>query len=220
MNLNKEKIITQLRKAKKKTIQMSEMASKKNEIFSKNDWEKKTQYLSKRIEYFTQRKEGVYFSRRVFISYSKSSGSPYYYLLETALQKEGFEVLNGFQTNRNNDGTVLKNVLNQIKISTIYVGILTREQKLDISDEDGNCFTPSIWTMEEKGMALGLGKPFVLLIQYGIHKHYWTKTSPNKIHAFFNDFDDFKFKLEEIVETICQRYDLYVYQKGRDTRGF
>ena len=107
---------------------------------------------------------------KIFISFSKEKGEPYYVALSNKLKEYNFEAINGFQDSSDEKEDLLRNVLSQIKDSSFYVGILTKEIELEICDEEQNCFSPSIWTMEEKGMAFGLGKPFLLLIQKGIHK--------------------------------------------------
>jgi len=55
-------------------------------------------------------------------------------------------------------------------------------------------------------MALALAKPFTLLVQQGIHKDYWYKTAPEKVHLKFTE-DTFDQKADEIVETIFERYE-------------
>ena len=99
---------------------------------------------------------------------------------------------------------MLKNVLTQIKQSTVYLGLFTKE--LEIDDVKGRRWSPGVWIMEEKGMALGLEKPFVLVIHKDIHDDFWKKTSPQRVHIFFDD-STFQNELGAICDAVADRYE-------------
>ena len=127
--------------------------------------------------------------------------------IKSTLEKAGFEVVDGFKKADGDEGNVLNRVLSQLRASTVYVGLLTKD--IEIRDDTGHRWSPGVWVMEEKGMALGMGKPFVLVVHKDIHEDFWRKTAPHRIHVFFDDSDAYKHT-REIVEAVQEHYQRVV----------
>ena len=81
--------------------------------------------------------------------------------------------------------------------------VLTKD--MQINESTGTVWAPSVWTIEEKGMALALEKPYVLMIQEGIFAHYWEKTAINSVHEVFDD-SNFLDKADNAVIELDDRY--------------
>jgi hypothetical protein len=201
----KKSIESVINQAKSHVIQQATAAETFGDLRSKIDYQNRRAFLDNLLREFREQKSGNAPSKSVFISYSVNSGSVFFEKLRSRLEGAGFEVVTGFQKAAGDRGSVLARILRQLRRSTLYLGLLTKEMRVK-GPGGRDQWSPSVWTMEEKGMALALRKPFVLLVQEGIHKDYWLKTAPDKVHITFaeNDFED---KANEIVETIHDRYD-------------
>lgn len=78
----------------------------------------------------------------------------------TYLEKVGgFEVLTG----QDASGSISKSILQRISEADYHLSLLTKRSQLL---EGG--YTTSPWLLEEKGVALGLGKKIVLLVEDGV----------------------------------------------------
>ena len=64
-------------------------------------------------------------------------------------------------------------------------------------------------------MALALKKPFVLMIEEGMHKDYWQKTAPHKVHYIFSK-KNFKQKAEQAIESVIAKYEEVAMRALRD----
>jgi hypothetical protein len=109
----------------------------------------------------------------------------------------------GFMKDPTAHGSVLRNVLGQLRQSSIYLAILTKDIKVQHRGQPR--WSPSVWVTEEKGMALGLEKPFVLVVHRDIHEDFWRKTAPHRVHIVFDD-SDFDARLPDILEAVTDRY--------------
>jgi hypothetical protein len=94
----------------------------------------------------------------VFLSY-RFADADYAQGLIDLLNQQGFEVWTG----RNAADSIAKEVLKRISESDFFVSLITR----DALKADGT-YTSSPWLLEEKGAALALGKPLVLMIEDGV----------------------------------------------------
>lgn len=139
----------------------------------------------------------------IFVSYSKKSGEEYFQYVKKRLEKIGFSVTTGFEHHADDRGNVLKRVLGQLKRSSVYLGVLTKD--LQVTVPEGIRWAPGVWTVEEKGMALAMNKPFVLMVQDGIHKDYWQKTAGERVHHMFNS-TNYLTIAEGVVEDVSDRY--------------
>ncbi|MEM6347580.1 MAG: hypothetical protein AAF927_27075 [Bacteroidota bacterium] len=199
------KTISSLRNAQSQAIELAVRAKKSGKPKDKVKWEIRRAYLEKQLEYFERISEQRYFPKTVFISYSKASGAGLFEYIKRELEKEDFEVITGFRRQPNTEGNVLKKVLKNLNMASIYLGILTKD--LQIIEGESVKWGPSVWTMEEKGMALALEKPFVLIIDREIHSDFWKKTTPEKDHIIFEGKDDFySSKVIEAIDEIKLRY--------------
>lgn len=196
-------IETVIKLARSKVIQNATAAERKFDMATKIDWQNRRIFLDGLLRDFRKQNMGRVPSKSVFISYSVKSGSLHFGVIRNKLRDLGFEVLTGFQKSPGDKGNVLARILGQLQRSTMYLGLLTKEMR--VMAQGGEEWSPSVWTMEEKGMALALGKPFILLVEKGIHTDYWLKTAPDKVHVEFTA-ESFTQKSEEIVDTILDRY--------------
>lgn len=174
----------------------------------KREWTDKVAFLDAQIRQFQVLADGGPVPPRIFISYSKQNGTRYFVHVKKLLTEFGYEVVTGFDDAKEGQGQVLKNVLEQLKRSTVYLGILTKDVKIETPGAPR--WSPAVWVMEEKGMALGLEKAFVLLVDEDMDPDSWQKTSPQRIHIFFKD-KNFLERLEQVVRAVDERYQEVSY---------
>lgn len=202
----KKDLLRTLKEAKSKAVHRAVQYRDNNDLDNWAKWELRKEYLEGEINRFTKLSLGASTPRNVFISYTKGNGTKYFSILKEELNKRSFSVTTGFENNQNGGGLVLRNVLSQMKTSTIYVGIYTKE--LIIDSQFGKFWTPSVWTVEEKGMALGLELPVLLIVENGIHDHFYVKTTGAFKHCIVNNIDHFKYEgVFEAIELINDKYN-------------
>ena len=139
----------------------------------------------------------------LFISYSRTSrdGSGNYYArAEAAARSIGFEVHNGFR--RTLDVNVLRAVRSAIAEASTFLAVMTPEIRIA---GDPETYAPSVWVVEEKGMALGLNKPFRMLVHHSVHRDFWMRTTPGSLHHVF-DQDSFDEHLENALQALHRRH--------------
>jgi hypothetical protein len=144
---------------------------------------------------------------RLFISYSKRSGEMYFQQACERASALGFEVLDGFKPTE--AVNVLKAVRGAILQSSLFLAILTPELRIDDrrSEERSGSFAPSVWVVEEKGMALGFGKPFRMLVHRHVHEDFWLRTTPEHLHHIFDDDRSFGLRLDEALGALAIRHE-------------
>ena len=96
--------------------------------------------------------------RTVFLSH-RFAENEYVCGLTRLLENEGFTVSIGSPVNT----YVSQAVLQRISDADYFVCLMTRDKE----KVDGN-YTTSPWLLEEKGAALALKKPVVLLVEHGV----------------------------------------------------
>lgn len=185
-------------------VERAKAASASGEIIEKVEWHNRREFLDSLHDQFKER-QGVPPYKRVFVSYSASSGMHYYKIAKKKLEEFGFDIRTGFDPAEGDKGMILSRILNQIRDSTVYLGILTKEMRV-LDDLRGDQWVPSVWTIEEKGMALALSKPFVIMVHEDIHKDFWLKTLPHHVHWAFND-ENFLDQLEDAAQGVVDRYE-------------
>ena len=79
--------------------------------------------------------------------------------LTRLLRQEGFQVVTGKHANT----FISRAVLDRIRACEFFVCLMTRDQ----AKADGT-YTTSPWLLEEKGAAIALGKPLVLMVEEGV----------------------------------------------------
>ena len=97
-------------------------------------------------------------SRRVFLSH-RFAEKEYVGGLTQLLEQSGFEVVTGQATNT----YISKAVIERIRDCEYFLCLMTQDAK----KVDGT-FTTSPWLLEEKGVALAIGKPIVLMVEEGV----------------------------------------------------
>lgn len=195
------KTISQLKDAKRIVVGYATTAVNDLDYKAKIRWDLRRAYIDEKIAELSGFGK---FPQRVFISYSQQTGVYQYNFIKQLLMEKKFDIVDGFMRHEGDDGYVLKRVTLQLSSCSIYVCILTCEE--EVETKAGKKFIPSVWTIEEKGMALGLQKPFVLLADERIDKKYWIKTTPDKLHFIFNS-DNFHEKAKQAVAQIIDRWN-------------
>jgi hypothetical protein len=159
---------------------------------------------------------------KLFISFSKSTGDKYFQVAAQHATSFGFDVLDGFR--RTGDVNVLGAVRNSIAEASAFLVIMTPELRISPtkarsphgkrsippvrrpSHQPANSYAPSVWVVEEKGMALGLGKPFRMLVDKSVHQDYWLRTTPGHLHHVF-DAATFEVHLDNALAALQRRYE-------------
>jgi len=110
--------------------------------------------------------------RTVFLSH-RFAENEYVDGLTRLLEKEGFTVTIGSPVNT----YVSQAVLQRISEANYFVCLMTRDKE----KVDGN-YTTSPWLLEEKGAALALKKPVVLLVEHGVDEFGGLQGDWQRIH--------------------------------------
>ena len=110
--------------------------------------------------------------RTVFLSH-RFAENEYVDGLTRLLEKEGFTVSIGRPANT----YVSQAILQRIAEADYFVCLMTRDKE----KVDGN-FTTSPWLLEEKGAALALKKPVVLLVEHGVDEFGGLQGDWQRIH--------------------------------------
>jgi hypothetical protein len=140
----------------------------------------------------------------IFISYSSTTGTSYFKVAREIAESHGFQVGTGFDLPI--EETTLRAVRTTIQQATLFLSIMTPEYNVRLPEENGTPRTgPSIWVVEEKGMALALNKPFRLLVDESVHVDFWKKTTPESLHGIFNG-TNFAEKAEQAILALQHRY--------------
>ena len=187
---------------------MVDQAARANRMHStaeKAEFERRREYVLDLLEDFKTLESQVSPPKRVFISFAKATGEKVFEAVSKRLEEQGFEVTTGFKVDKQDQGYVLRRVLTQMKRSTIYVGLLTKTLEV-IVREGERLSAPSVWTVEEKGMALALKKPVILMVEDGIHEDFWQKVLPHRVHHVFNRYN-FNEKVDDLVADVSSRYE-------------
>lgn len=99
--------------------------------------------------------------KSVFLSYSfRQEDKELVEGLEKLLESAGYIVITG---EKNRMGSISKKIMNQIKEAENFLVVMTRRDK-----KDNGKYTTSSWILEEKGAAIALGKPCLMLIEEGV----------------------------------------------------
>lgn len=94
----------------------------------------------------------------VFLSY-RFSETEYADGLVPFLEERGFKVITGKRSNT----FISRAIIDRIRDCEYFLCLMTRDKE----KSDGT-FTTSPWLLEEKGVALALGKPLVLMVEEGV----------------------------------------------------
>jgi hypothetical protein len=162
----------------------------------------KRKYLSR----IAVNQTGIFPEPSVFVSYS-SSGSAFGKRAVEFCNRLGLVVRTGFDDEVQKKKNVLSAVKDTIDSCALFLGIWTPEYEL--VDRTGQKYAraaPSVWMLEEKGMAEAFNKPFRLLVEQSIHNDFWLKTTPNKLQHSF-DGSNFETQLKLAIEALMRRYN-------------
>ena len=202
----------EVKRAMEGAIKLAQQASVEGLSQDKISWERRAKYFEGLLMELRQQEDGLGFPKRAFVSYSRRTGAMHFSILKKILTGSGFEVKDGFQSHEKAEGKVLKTVLNQLKTSTVFIGVLTRE--LQFNESGKMQWAPSVWSIEEVGMAIAIGIPYTLLIQDGIHEYFWSKVTPDREHIHFND-DTFEDSAREMAVLADNLWNAHVARRGQ-----
>jgi hypothetical protein len=128
-------------------------------LISKQGHKKRAQGAQRRSTHVaTSRRQVSQRKKVIFVSY-RFADEEYASGLIDLLQQSGFQVVCGIDS----VDSISRTILQRIKDCDYFVCVMTRNQL----KTDGT-FTTSPWLLEEKGAALALGKPLVLLVEEGV----------------------------------------------------
>ncbi len=116
------------------------------------------QELLNRLEPALEQKRPAAHGKRVFLSY-RFAETEYVRGLTQLLQQSGFEVVTGHAANT----YISKAVIERIRECDYFLCLMTPSARKD----DGT-YTASPWLLEEKGVALAVGKPIVLMVEESV----------------------------------------------------
>lgn len=205
--------LTLIAKARSGLVQQATEAGRRGDHSAKADAEMRVRLLNRLSGELREPLRTASTDLTVFIAYSNSSGKRYYEVAKRIAEEQGFQVIDGFT--RNMEESVLKGVLSSIGVASLFLGILTPEYKIgpleaNSSGQDPSQTAPSVWVIEEKGMALALAKPTKLLIQETVHDDFWRRTTPDKLHIKFTE-DTFEQKAVEAIDSLHSRFIELMY---------
>ena len=192
------------------------LARKKQELIEvarSTDDPKKKADAEARIRWLVRLREEVessihpYPEQTVFISYSENTGKAYLSKIRPIAERYGFEVVTGFD--RPEGENVLRTVKKLLEDASVYLGLLTPEytiRSLGGSGSRESRTAPSVWIMEEKGMAIALNKPVRLLIESTVHPDFWKRTTPDRLHNVFTSLD-FEEQADIAMLSLFRRYE-------------
>lgn len=160
-------------------------------------------HLIRRFEKFST---GRAIPKRVFVAFADRNGRALKNLLAKLLGKEdgGFSVVTGFDDPTTPQENILKKVLTHLNNVSVFVGILTPDVLVDAQHDT---YAPSVWVTEEKGMALALGLPYLLLIHEKVDAHHWEKTARGQEVYRFTDKNKAEV-FEKAVKAIVVKWQL------------
>lgn len=198
-------LVGALAQKKSTFVQKASESSSRGDLAEKADSEMRIRFLV-RLRARAEQNPPILPSQSVFISYSQRTGAKYYELAKNIALSQGFEVITGFQHPESQD-KVLRTVMDSVNRSTVFLSIMTPEYSIrPLESEDKPRTAPSVWLMEEKGMALILEKPFRLLVEESVHHHFWKRTTPDKLCTIFDPIN-FSEKATEALQALHNRYD-------------
>ena len=151
----------------------------------------------------------VHRHRTVFFSY-RFDDEAYVGGLISLLQQTGFTVLTGRET----AGSVSSVVLKRIADADVVLCVMTKDQ----AKANGG-FTTSPWLLEEKGAALALRKPLVLMVEDGVTDYGELQGDAERIH--FGERSMLQAALQAIdrLSTLAIATKQRIHSAGRKRRA-
>jgi hypothetical protein len=198
-------LLGELRQQRSRLIQEAMEAAESGNLQRKWDKQMRIRFLTKLRQLAEERKVPID-KPSVFISYSKNTGQTYFEVAAKLGREEfGVDIVTGFDSQTGE--FVLTEVLKAISKSLLFLSIMTPEYRIETGISGGKSFmAPSVWLMEEKGMALAMHKPFRLLVETTVHPDFWLRTAPNNLHTVF-DGSNFVERAGAAFQALMMRYD-------------
>jgi len=171
-------------------------------------WGMVRKYLEKELGEFKKVTQVDAVPKTVFVSYSAKKGYRLFKNLEKKLADKGFTVYTGFQNTEKTSETIRNTVLANMRKSTIYIGLFTKDRLLGEKDRRRWAqWAPTEWVIEEKGMALYAEKPFILVADKGVHEDCLLKTTPEQRHFRFTGNIHFHSEIcDEVIKETERQY--------------
>ncbi len=147
-------------------------------------WERRREYLDE-LKASVERQ----MLNTIFVSYSSAEGAFVFRQIYDTLQGvKKLTVTSGFTT-RPQATTVVETIVQQLERSSIYVGIFTPDIRIAPDTEGVAPATkavsaPGVWTLEERGMAMALRKPLILMVHERVHPDFWKSVSAQQLYRF------------------------------------
>jgi hypothetical protein len=204
-------LVTRLKAVRSRLVQRIVQPGAFLQEDERSDFRARILFLEEQIRDLRQ---GENKDKTLFISHSEDLLYSNLTYVRTVAEREfAFYVRTGFDYS--NIGNILKRVRTGIDETACFLSIMTpRYQVIDqTSTIRTPVYAPSTWVIEEKGMALALGKPFHLLISRQIHSDFWQKTSPDLKHTVFDDAD-FEQRSGEALDALNERYTEMVLEQA------
>ena len=173
------------------------------------EWKKKTLYLRSLHREINSDYINLDIPKRVFVAYSKSSGSIMYSYIKEGLEDLGYEVVSGFEKSRNRgeNTNIISTILDIMSESSVYLSIMTKEHRIVKKGKDrniNNC-APSSWIGLENGIAISMNKPVVFMVEECIDESFWRRVLNADKHYIFNDQNAIDVS-RQVIHTIDEKY--------------
>lgn len=196
-------LLTELRRISEGYVSEAIDAKAAGNLHLKTVSEHRAQYARRLVRRLEARSTRQHVPKCVFVSYSKNTGERQFSTVRRLLSGSGWDVATGFDRQKGDQANVLTRVLRNLGRATVFLGIFTKEYSQGRGKKRG---VPSIWTVEEKGMALSRELPIVLLVHDSVNDDYWKKTTPERVHFRFTD-KDFAIRAREAMTLLEEQYE-------------
>lgn len=204
MEDTRRRIRAEISRKKRQLIQKAIEANLNRDMEGKTDADMRLRYLIKMKKEYNEEWQ-VNPMPKMFVSYSKRSGAKYFSVVSSIAEEYNLEVLTGFDRKR--EENVLHAVMKPIGEAAVFLSIMTEEYSIKMKNKKGRYMAaPSVWLLEEKGIALAMGKPFRMLVDEKIHEDFWRKTTPEKLASVFGP-QNFEEKAREAISALEVRHE-------------
>jgi hypothetical protein len=200
-----------IKSKRKQLVTAAVRAHRGHEQSDKAQAQLRIRYLDRLLEQL-ERDELLASTPQLFVSFSREHGEGYAEKVRALAPSFGFEHVTGFDDRR--APNVLSAVRTSIDRSSVFLAIMTPETAMSTRPTGAGSvrevFAPSVWVVEEKGMALALNKPFRMLVHEAVAEEFWQRTTPDNLHHRFNEqtFDERAREALGSLERLHEERDL------------
>lgn len=166
--------------------------------------------LRKQLEKLEAR--GRLSEKTLFLSYSTSIEENHLSYIKNRASFHDFHIKDAY-ADYNSDPKIIANVRQGIEECFFFLGVLTPRKDLRIIENNGDIkYMPSIWLIEEKGMALAMAKRFRLLIDKNVHEAAWRSVNAETLHYFFDE-TNFRENVDKVLDSLNREYKNYLKER-------